>query len=408
MTDDYKDIHGFEFKLERIRDKINRDRNILPRNKKYILDFETLMHAKGLKAASIHKDLYSLWFIGRHLKADFKKATRSDIIGLCSIIEKQKWAEKTKRNHTIAIKKMWKYLFNIDQKGVYPEAVSWINTAPRKKREKLPEEILSEDEIKAMLEACSSLRDRAFTSLLFETGARIGEILNLRIKHVVFSDWGGAYVMLNGKTGMRRVTVISSVPLLATYLDMNQGKNDPESDFWTMRRNGAFTYAAARKMLKELAKKAGIKKRIHPHLFRHSAATKLAKIFTESQMKTYLGWTGGSAMPAIYVHLSAKDTEDAVKKMNGIKTEAHDQVKSTIITCIRCKQRNSPGSKFCNKCGLVLDLQTAIKLEQKQKGANNLLETAIQEDPSLLQNPEMLSEFIQKEVKRQLAQRSAK
>ncbi len=68
---------------------------------------------------------------------------------------------------------------------------------------------------------------------------------------------------------------------------------------------------------KRIAEKAGIKKRIHPHLFRHSRSTHLAKHLTEAQMKQYLGWVQGSDMAAIYVHLSGRDVDDALLRCTG-------------------------------------------------------------------------------------------
>lgn len=410
MENEYVDIHGFNEKMRRIKSKIGNEKGMLESNREHILKFATFMEAKGLKFSTIHKDLYALWFIGKNLRKDFKACSRDDIMEVCSKINQQQWTNKTKRNHTVALKKMWKWLYNIEEKGTYPKAVSWLDTSPKDKTHKLPEDLLTEEEVNKMVGVCENIRDKTFISLLYESGARIGEILNLRIKHIVFAEWGGAYLMLNGKTGMRRVTVISSVPLLSTYLDMHPSKDKPEHFFFLVKGGGIIgyrqmTYAGARKMIKEVAVRAGIKKRIHPHLFRHSSATRAAKFLTESQMKEYYGWTGGSDMPCVYVHLSGRDMEDAIKKMHGIKTETQDGVKSTIIACVRCKQKNSPGSKFCNKCGLILDLETALKLDQKQKGANNLLNLAIQEDPGLLQNPQRLAEFIQLEVEKQLAQR---
>ena len=70
--------------------------------------------------------------------------------------------------------------------------------------------------------------------------------------------------------------------------------------------------------LNKIAKKAGINKKIHPHLFRHSRGTYMANYLTEAQMNAYFGWVQGSGMPSIYVHLSGRDIDDAVLKANGI------------------------------------------------------------------------------------------
>ncbi len=382
--EEIQDIHKSKKRMESIERKIQNEKNILPGNRKHIEKFTELMKAKALKANTMSKHLFSLWFIATQCKKDFKKISKDDIIKICARIEQQKWTDATKHAHLVAIKKFFKWLRNIDEKGVYPPEVRWISTGGRGNSNKLPEDLLSESEVERMLQIADNSRDKAFTLMLYETGARIGEILNVKIKHIVFQDSIG-FIMLNGKTGMRRVTVVASVPILASFIDVHPFKNNPDSFLFLTKFNrmegkkgyAPLTYAGANKILKTLAQKAGVKKRIYPHLFRHSSATRAAKFLTEAQMKTYYGWTGGSDMPSVYVHMSARDTEDAIKRMNGMATETPQQVKATITKCRTCKQNNSPGSKFCNYCGSVLSLETAITV-------NTLLQNVLAKAPELL------------------------
>ena len=91
--------------------------------------------------------------------------------------------------------------------------------------------------------------------------------------------------MVDGKTGMRRVRIIFSSPYLATWLETHPFRDNPESFVWvgigTVGRNVPMRYDAIRMHLKRIATRAGIKKRIHPHLFRHSRSTHLAKHLIE-------------------------------------------------------------------------------------------------------------------------------
>lgn len=363
------DIHKVRQQFESLERRVQGDKSILPSNKKHLERFTEIMKASALKPTTMRKHLYSMRFVALHCDKDFRKVSKDDIIKICARIEQQKWTPATKHAHLVAIKKFFKWLSDIDDKGVYPPEVRWISTSEKNSKRKLPEDLLTEDEVEQMLQAADTPRDKAFTLLLYETGGRIGEILNIKIKHVVFQS-GIGFVMLNGKTGMRRVTIVASVPILASYIDVHPSKNNPDSFLFMTKFNHIegrkgyvqLTYAGANKILKTLAKKSGIRKRIHPHLFRHSSATRAAKFLTEAQMKAYYGWTGGSDMPSVYVHMSARDTEDAIKRMNGLTADAPQQVKATIVTCRTCKQKNSPGSKYCNSCGAVLSLDAAITL----------------------------------------------
>ena len=67
-------------------------------------------------------------------------------------------------------------------------------------------------------------------SILYESGCRIGEILNMRIRNVEF-DANGAVLIVNGKTGQRRVRLIHSVPRLVTWLE-HHPERDPKAFLW--------------------------------------------------------------------------------------------------------------------------------------------------------------------------------
>ena len=66
--------------------------------------------------------------------------------------------------------------------------------------------------------------------------------------------------------------------------------------------------------------------------------------------------------------------------MYGIKVEEKKEVEFKPRVCPRCNKENSPGSKFCSLCSLVLDLRTAIELDSKMEAITELF-TKILEDP---------------------------
>ncbi len=70
-------------------------------------------------------------------------------------------------------------------------------------------------------------------------------------------------------------------------------------------------------LVKEMAQKAGLRKRVYPHLFRHSRATELANVLTDQQMKQYFGWGKDSAMVGRHTHLSGKETDKAILEYYG-------------------------------------------------------------------------------------------
>jgi len=121
-------------------------------------------------------------------------------------------------------------------------------------------------------------------------------------------------------------------------------------------------YAGIRKQLLTAREKAGLKKRVHAHIFRHSAATRMASHLTEAQMKEYFGWVQGSEMAAVYVHLSGRDVDKAVLEMHGIKAD-EEKTKPKSLECPRCRKPNPRSATFCLNCGAVLHAEAAAKEE---------------------------------------------
>ena len=119
----------------------------------------------------------------------------------------------------------------------------------------------------------------------------------------------------------------------------------------------------------------GTHTRVHPHLFRHSRATELAKHLTEQQMKVYLGWTQSSKMAGVYVHLSGADMDNAILEMNGIKQSENHAEES--IRCQSCGHVNASMSKICGQCLRPLSIEVAAELDKSGQNAQKILQAII-------------------------------
>jgi ribosomal protein L40E len=129
-------------------------------------------------------------------------------------------------------------------------------------------------------------------------------------------------------------------------------------------------YAGVNKLLDILGKRAGIRKRIYPHLFRHTRATHLANKLTEAQMKQLFGWTQASKMAAIYVHLSGRDVDNALLELHGLSVQENKEGKFKVKICPRCGERNSPDGIYCKKCAFPIDVET---MEWENKAMDELI-----------------------------------
>ena len=247
--------------------------------------------------------------------------------------------------------------------------------------------------------------EKAFILVLYDSACRIGEILNLKIKDVIVDQYGCA-ITVNGKTGMRRIRLIDPSPDLVMWINNHLEKQNRDAPLFIYlsdknhhktRGNGLNDYSVG-VILRRLARKAGIKKRVHAHLFRHSRLTELAKKFTESELKIIAGWTGSSTMAGVYVHLSGGDIEKKMLEISGLidKTDDLEQDILKPRECPRCREINPNTAKFCNICSMALDLHAVIEVESKKPIEPQTDEVLSKE---LLQyfikkNPELVFDFL--------------
>jgi len=109
----------------------------------------------------------------------FDEASKEDIAKLVRKIEGRKLSEWTKHDYRTALKKFYKWIKGGDE---YPEEVKWLKVKTPRNNNVIPDELLTEQEIEKLIRVADSPRDKAFVSVLFESGCGIGELLDLRLK----------------------------------------------------------------------------------------------------------------------------------------------------------------------------------------------------------------------------------
>lgn len=159
----------------------------------------------------------------------------------------------------------------------------------------------------------------AFLWSLWDTGFRISELLGLRVDSLTFRD-GGVEIRIPAgapdlKTGPRTIYCVECAPALQHWVTHMHPSNHPEAPLWPAYRTMTpLLRTSVDNMLARLAIRAGVKPP-HPHLFRHTRATRAARAgWNVHQMNRYFGWSGKSNMAANYVHLVLSDVEDRVKQ----------------------------------------------------------------------------------------------
>ncbi|MHA1839945.1 MAG: tyrosine-type recombinase/integrase [Candidatus Ranarchaeia archaeon] len=243
--------------------------------------------------------------------------------------------------------------------------------------------LVDPEHIRSVIDAANHPQTRALVAVLYDTGARVSEILSLRIKDVDLTEYG-ARLRVIGKTGERTLAVVKSAPYLKLWLEHHAEADNPDAYVFYANWRGRhhMTPGGVLAMLQRLCAKAGVP-RFHPHQLRHTRLTELAKKMPEQLLKAYAGWTNGSTMAAVYVSLSGKDTERGLLEAEGVaQKKAHKPEPSPIepVTCPICDTMNPAGARYCYKCSQILDPKLKHKVDAMQRDAGKLI-TRILENP---------------------------
>lgn len=341
--------------------------------------------AEGISLARTVKCSVTLRRVSKLLGKRFEDATTEDIASLVRRIDQLSVSVYTKRDFKIILKKFYQWLSGKD--GEFPPEVKWIRCGRRPQNRLTKGQLLTREDSESLLKSANNIRDKALLSVIMESGRRIGDILPLKIADIDFDDMG-ARLLVDGKSGVDYSRIISSAPALAMWLDNHPSRENPKSPVWvnleSKNKGKQLSYHAAARMLKKCVKRGGLNKRIYFHLFRHTRATQAATKLNQIQLCALLGWKFSSNMPSTYVHLAGEDIDEAQAIMNGVERAKQEASDPQPKTCSRCGLKNTPFSKFCTRCGFVLDAETALEIDQARTKTDELMKMLTQ-DPKKLE-----------------------
>ena len=168
-------------------------------------------------------------------------------------------------------------------------------------------------------EDLKSLRDKAILELLFSTGLRVSELCSLTSD----LDWTADEFSIRGKGGKIRVVFISPEAREARKKYMAARKDMNEALFvqvGTEKRKGESSHLTRRsieRIVKHYAVKAGISKKVTPHVIRHSFATDLLQNGADIRSVQVLLGHANIATTQIYTHITDKHLRDVHKRFHN-------------------------------------------------------------------------------------------
>ncbi|GAA4321439.1 site-specific integrase [Pontixanthobacter gangjinensis] len=195
--------------------------------------------------------------------------------------------------------------------------------------------VLSKEEVIDLLVATRNLKHRCILALIYSSGLRIGELINLRLKDI---DVDRRQILIRQAKGRKdRYVMLAEtfLPLFHNYLQTYA----PGIYFAEGLQGGKYTASAIRSFLKESCHRARIKKRVTPHTLRHSYATHMLENGIDIR---YIQELLGHSRPEttmIYTHVTQKDLskirsplDESLKElMQGPKRDSYLRLSRNIL-----------------------------------------------------------------------------
>lgn len=229
--------------------------------------------------------------------------------------------KKTQSYHIIALRAFLKYLLKMDIPTLTPEKIDVG------KLEQRSVEFLQIEEVSALIDAIdntkkSGARDLAMIELLYSTGLRVSELVNLDRDRV---DLVRREFMVRGKGSKTRIVFVSerAASVVAEYLATRNDTWKPLFISYSRPRNQGIkstgehkriTPLTVQNTIKALALKAGIVKHVTPHTLRHSFATNLLQNGADLRSVQELLGHASITTTQVYTHLTNKRLREIHEK----------------------------------------------------------------------------------------------
>jgi len=212
------------------------------------------------------------------------------------------------RKHRISALKLF-YRLTIKQ----PMKFKYIEYPKAEK--KLPI-VLSVGEIQKMFDVCGNIKHKVILALLYSCGLRVSELINLKWEHIDRSRMIINIIKAKGNKDRQVMLTESLVPLLTEYWKQYKSKvyvlNGWEDD-------AQYSERSVGEVIKQLANKAGLNKRVYTHLIRHCSFTHMVESGTDINLIQKLAGHSNVKTTSLYTHISHNLISKIQSPLNTIK-----------------------------------------------------------------------------------------
>jgi len=246
---------------------------------------------------------------------DINKLNTADLKDFLSQINEMEIGAYSQARIISGIKAFFNYLIIEKQIEINPAE---LIESPRLGR-KLPD-ILSVDEIESIIESIDlstneGQRNRAMLELLYGSGLRVSELINLCISDINFNE---NIIIIIGKGNKQRLVPLGDIAKKQMLLYLKHIrphiniKKEAEDVLFLNRRGGKISRQMVFIVIKNQVESLGIHKKISPHTFRHSFATHLVQNGADLRVVQQLLGHVSITTTEIYTHLNTDDLRDSI------------------------------------------------------------------------------------------------
>ncbi len=255
-------------------------------------DLRKIMEVKRYSENTILTYCSLISKIERELNMPINRLSETDLHGyVYSQIHSKKISRSTQKQLVNALK-----LYFSEVEGI---ETNFRFLLPRKSDFVLPE-VLSKREVYAILRKAKNVKHKAILALLYSSGLRIGEVIKLQVKSI---DSDRMTILIIGGKGVKDRLVPLSQNLLIILREYYK-KYKPKKYLFEGQNSPQYSSSSANQFIKKYSNRAGVKKKVTAHTFRHSYATHLLENGTDIRIIQKLLGHNSIKTTMIYTHVA--------------------------------------------------------------------------------------------------------
>lgn len=197
----------------------------------------------------------------------------------------------TRKHNICAIKSFYQLTIGMPNK---------IDRIPYPRSEKKLPIVLSVEEVQKIFSVCENLKHKVILALLYSCGLRVSELINLKWSHIDRSRMVINIIQAKGNKDRQVMLTPELIPLLEKYW------NEYKSKEYVLNGQVGLQYSSRSvlEVVKQLANKSGLCKRVYTHLFRHCTFTHMVEAGVDINLIQRLAGHSSVKTTAIYTHIS--------------------------------------------------------------------------------------------------------